>query len=138
MKPPFRADHVGSLLRPNTLASARAGMKKGDLTAEELRRVEDETILALVARQEAIGLHSITDGELRRDYWHIDFLRQLEGVTITENPGPKFGGTEEQPPIPDVLTFSSMIPPSPTCATRRCVRFAGPTATIRTSCLKHM
>jgi methionine synthase II (cobalamin-independent) len=102
MKPPFRADHVGSLLRPNTLASARAGLKKGDLTAEELRRVEDETILALVARQEAIGLRSITDGELRRDYWHIDFLRQLEGVTITENPGPKFGGTEEQPPIPAV------------------------------------
>src|ERR1700728_4595844 len=102
MKPPFRADHVGSLLRPSALASARAGLKKGDLTAEELRRVEDETILALVARQEAIGLRSITDGELRRDYWHIDFLRQLQGVTITENPGPKFGGTEEQPPIPAV------------------------------------
>src|SRR5277367_481588 len=100
MKPPFRADHVGSLLRPNTLASARAGMKKGDLTAEELRRVEDETILALVARQEAIGLHSITDGELRRDYWHIDFLRQLEGVAVADMANQnRFGGTDEQPPV---------------------------------------
>jgi 5-methyltetrahydropteroyltriglutamate--homocysteine methyltransferase len=102
MKPPFRADHVGSLLRPASLTSARARFKRGDLSASELQQIEDDTIRALVARQEAIGLQSVTDGELRRDYWHIDFLRQLEGVTITENPGPKFGGTEEQPPIPAV------------------------------------
>lgn len=56
----------------------------------------------MVKRQEAIGLEGITDGELRRAWWHLDFLSQLEGVTLRENPGPKFGGTEEQPPIPKV------------------------------------
>jgi 5-methyltetrahydropteroyltriglutamate--homocysteine methyltransferase len=55
-----------------------------------------------VARQEAIGLQSITDGEFSRQWWHLDFLSQLDGVTLRENPGPKFGGTEEQPPIPIV------------------------------------
>src|SRR5512137_1818591 len=99
MKPPFRADHVGSLLRPATLAAARAAQRRGELTAVQLRGAEDHAIRAVVARQEATGLQSITDGELRRDYWHIDFLRQLDGVTIAENPGPRFGGTEEQPPI---------------------------------------
>jgi 5-methyltetrahydropteroyltriglutamate--homocysteine methyltransferase len=102
MKPPFRADHVGSLLRPAALAAARAQFRQGRLQAAELRRQEDEAIRAVVARQEALGLQSITDGELRRDYWHIDFLRQLGGVTVAENPGPKFGGTHEQPPIATV------------------------------------
>jgi len=102
MKPPFRADHVGSLLRPAALANARARHKRGDLPADELRAVEDAAIRAVVARQESIGLQSITDGELRRDYWHIDFLRQLDGVTIAESPGMKFGGTEEQPPMATV------------------------------------
>ena len=55
-----------------------------------------------MAKQEAIGLEAITDGEYSRDWWHLDFLKQLEGVTLTRNPGPKFGGTEEQPPIPKV------------------------------------
>jgi 5-methyltetrahydropteroyltriglutamate--homocysteine methyltransferase len=102
MKPPFRADHVGSLLRPAALAAARAQFKHGQLQSAELRRQEDEAIRAVVARQEALGLQSITDGELRRDYWHIDFLRQLDGVAVAENPGPKFGGTQEQPPIATV------------------------------------
>jgi 5-methyltetrahydropteroyltriglutamate--homocysteine methyltransferase len=102
MKPPFRADHVGSLLRPAALAAARAEFKHGRLPAAELRAAEDAAIRAVVAREEAIGLQSVTDGELRRDYWHIDFLRQLDGVTIAANPGPKFGGTEEQPPIATV------------------------------------
>jgi 5-methyltetrahydropteroyltriglutamate--homocysteine methyltransferase len=56
----------------------------------------------VVAKQEAIGLESITDGEFSREWWHLDFLRQLDGVTVAQNPGPKFGGTEEQPPIPNV------------------------------------
>ena len=56
----------------------------------------------MVARQEAIGLESVTDGEFSRQWWHLDFLSQLEGVTVTQNPGPKFAGTEEQPPIPKV------------------------------------
>jgi 5-methyltetrahydropteroyltriglutamate--homocysteine methyltransferase len=99
---PFRADHVGSLLRPAALVAARAAHQRGELTAAALRGAEDAAIRAVVAQQEKIGLQSITDGELRRDYWHIDFLRQLDGVTIAENPGPKFGGTEEQPPIATV------------------------------------
>ena len=81
MKPPFRADQVGSLLRPGPLAAARAQFKQGALSAETLRRVEDDCIRRIVAQQRSIGLRSITDGELRRDYWHIDFLRRLDGVT---------------------------------------------------------
>jgi 5-methyltetrahydropteroyltriglutamate--homocysteine methyltransferase len=91
MKPPFRADQVGSLLRPDYLAQSRKD-----------RKLQDRAILEAIAHQERIGLESITDGELRRDWWHLDFLSQLEGVTVRENPGPKFGGTEEQPPIPAV------------------------------------
>jgi len=86
MRPPFRADHVGSLLRP-------AGLNPANLK-EKIRKV--------VAKQEAIGLQSTTDGEFSRKWWHLDFLSQLEGVTLAQNPGPKFGGTEEQPPIPKV------------------------------------
>jgi methionine synthase II (cobalamin-independent) len=103
MKPPFRADQVGSLLRPPRLAQARK---------EKNTRVQQEAIRAVVAKQEAIGLESITDGEFSRDWWHLDFLAQLEGVTLKENPGPKFGGTEEQPPIPvvtDKLRYSKQI-----------------------------
>jgi 5-methyltetrahydropteroyltriglutamate--homocysteine methyltransferase len=102
VKPPFRADHVGSLLRPQSLVEARRAFRAGRLAAAELRKQEDAAIREAVAHQEAIGLESITDGEMRRDWWHIDFMRQLEGVTVTENPGPKFGQTEEQPPIAGV------------------------------------
>jgi len=91
MKPPFRADHVGSLLRPPEL-----------LKNKRDREIQDRAIRAVVKRQEAIGLEGVTDGEFRRDWWHLDFLSQLEGVTLRDNPGPKFGGTEEQPPIPTV------------------------------------
>jgi 5-methyltetrahydropteroyltriglutamate--homocysteine methyltransferase len=103
MKPPFRADHVGSLLRPPGLTEAR---KRKDFNFQQ-RAIRD-----VVARQEAIGLEGITDGEFSRDWWHLDFLAQLEGVTLRENPGPKFGGTEEQPPIPIVtgkLRYSKEI-----------------------------
>ncbi|HZF15280.1 MAG TPA: 5-methyltetrahydropteroyltriglutamate--homocysteine S-methyltransferase [Steroidobacteraceae bacterium] len=102
MKPPFRADQVGSLLRPQSLIDARRGFRDGRLSAADLRQAEDQAIRAVVARQESIGLEGITDGELRRDWWHIDFLRRIEGVSIAENPGPKFGHTEEQPPIATV------------------------------------
>jgi 5-methyltetrahydropteroyltriglutamate--homocysteine methyltransferase len=98
MKPPFRADQVGSLLRPAELAQARSA----GLPAAELRGIEDRAIREIVRKQEAIGLESITDGELRRDWWHLDFLTQLDGVVAKANPGPRFGGTEEQPPIPYV------------------------------------
>ncbi len=102
MKPPFRADHVGSLLRPAGLAQARKQWKEGSLPADALRALEDAAVRAAVAKQEAIGLESITDGEFRRDWWHLDFIGQMEGVSMIANPGPKFGGTEEQPPIPMV------------------------------------
>jgi 5-methyltetrahydropteroyltriglutamate--homocysteine methyltransferase len=102
MKPPYRADQVGSLLRPAELSQARTQWKQGKLSAGELQAIEDRAVKEAVAKQEAIGLESITDGEFRRDWWHLDFMGQLEGVTMTANPGPKFGGTEEQPPIPSV------------------------------------
>jgi 5-methyltetrahydropteroyltriglutamate--homocysteine methyltransferase len=81
----FRADHVGSFLRPQYLLDARAQAAKGELTAEQLRVIEDRAIADVVKMQEDIGLQSITDGEFRREYFHIDFLAQLNGVT-TEQP----------------------------------------------------
>jgi 5-methyltetrahydropteroyltriglutamate--homocysteine methyltransferase len=79
--PPFRADHVGSFLRPRPLLEARERHQNGELSAEQLREVEDEHIRRLVGRQEDVGLHGITDGEFRRTYFHIDFLEKLGGVT---------------------------------------------------------
>ncbi len=102
MKPPFRADQVGSLLRPKELSDARKKFKEGKLEAKTLKEVEDRSILDAIRKQESVGLESVTDGEFRRDWWHLDFLAQLDGVTAVANPGPKFGGTEEQPPIPSV------------------------------------
>ncbi|MCC6212216.1 MAG: 5-methyltetrahydropteroyltriglutamate--homocysteine S-methyltransferase [Burkholderiales bacterium] len=102
MKPPFRADQVGSLLRPRELADARRAFREGTLNPEKLEEIENRCIRGAVSRQEAIGLRAITDGEFRRDWWHLDFLTQLDGVTAAPNPGPKFGGSEEQPPIPSV------------------------------------
>jgi 5-methyltetrahydropteroyltriglutamate--homocysteine methyltransferase len=102
MKPPFRADQVGSLLRPKRLAEARRDFKQGKLDAKALKEVEDRSIREAVSKQESVGLQSITDGEFRRDWWHLDFMAQLDGVTTVANPGPKFGGTGEQPPIPAV------------------------------------
>jgi len=102
MRPPYRADQVGSLLRPAKLAAARKAWKQGALDAAALKAIEDDAIREAVAKQESIGLQAVTDGEFRRDWWHLDFLSQLDGVTTRENPGPKFGGTEEQPPIATV------------------------------------
>ncbi len=103
MKPPYRADQVGSLLRPRRLADARAQFKQEGMSADAVRQIEDDCIRAIVRRQESTGLRSITDGELRRDYWHIDFLRQLDGVSIVAMPGQsRCGGPEEQPPMATV------------------------------------
>jgi 5-methyltetrahydropteroyltriglutamate--homocysteine methyltransferase len=78
---PFRADHVGSLLRPAALTEARADFRAGRLDAEALRAVEDAAILEVIEMQRAVGLHTVTDGELRRTSWHMDFIYQLEGIT---------------------------------------------------------
>jgi 5-methyltetrahydropteroyltriglutamate--homocysteine methyltransferase len=79
--PPFRADHVGSLLRPSRLLQAREDHAAGRLGAEGLRAVEDDAIREIVRRQEEIGLQSATDGEFRRASWHMDFIYQLDGIT---------------------------------------------------------
>jgi 5-methyltetrahydropteroyltriglutamate--homocysteine methyltransferase len=80
-KPPFRADHVGSLLRPQRLLQARDEFAGGSIDASELRTIEDEAIREIVRRQEEIGLQSATDGEFRRASWHMDFIYQLDGIT---------------------------------------------------------
>lgn len=82
--PPFRADHVGSLLRPQAVHDARAAHARGELDADALRAVEDASIAELVAKQEEIGLQVATDGEQRRGYWHLDFIRALPGVRDSE------------------------------------------------------
>jgi len=103
--PPFRADHVGSFLRPKYLLDAREQAAKGALSKEELRKVEDKAIAEIVQFQEDVGLQAVTDGEFRRTYFHIDFLEQLGGVktdipvTIT-----KPDGTQElAPPVMRVV-----------------------------------
>ena len=102
--PPFRADQVGSLLRPAWLAQTRARWKAGEVDAQVLREAEDRAVAEIVRRQHDIGLQAITDGEFRRDWWHLDFLGQLDGVTLKHNEGPKFKieGQSEQPPIASV------------------------------------
>ena len=79
-KPPFRADHVGSLLRPKALHDARAKRAKGDITAGQLKEVEDREIERVIKKQEEVGLQSVTDGEFRRSWWHLDFLWGLDGA----------------------------------------------------------
>ena len=78
--PPFRADHVGSLLRPPAVTAARAEFKAGRLDATGLRAVEDEAIRGVIALQHDAGLQSVTDGEFRRTSWHMDFIYSLDGV----------------------------------------------------------
>jgi 5-methyltetrahydropteroyltriglutamate--homocysteine methyltransferase len=79
-EPPFRADHVGSLLRPAALKQARDKRSRGEITAEALREVEDREIANVIRKQEDVGLKSITDGEFRRTSWNYDFLERLAGV----------------------------------------------------------
>ncbi len=79
-KPPFRADHVGSLLRPAALRDARQRRAKGEITTDALKVVEDRAIEEIIKKQEAVGLQAISDGEFRRSWWHLDFLWGLDGV----------------------------------------------------------
>ena len=83
-KAPFRLDHVGSFLRPERLKEARAKFNAGEINAEELERVENEEIIALIEKEKELGLKSVTDGEFRRAFWHLDFLENLEGVELVE------------------------------------------------------
>jgi 5-methyltetrahydropteroyltriglutamate--homocysteine methyltransferase len=96
-KPPFRADHVGSFLRPKALIDARTQYRAGEIDAAGLRAAEDEAIRDIVAFQQDLGLKGITDGEFRRTYFHTDFLLQLDGVVERGGTQVKFhrhGGNE--------------------------------------------
>src|SRR4029077_18675153 len=79
-KPPFRADHAGSLLRPAALKKAREQRAKGEMTPAQLKEIETREIERGTGKQEEVGLQSITDGEFRRSWWHLDFLWGLDGV----------------------------------------------------------
>src|SRR5919107_5267193 len=83
--PPFRADHVGSLLRPQRLLEAREDLAAAKISADELKQVEDDSIRDVVRMQEDVGLQSATDGEFRRASWHMDFIYELEGVSKAED-----------------------------------------------------
>ena len=77
---PFKFDHVGSFLRPESLKKARRDYEAGNITAEELKSVEDKAITELIKKEKEVGLHAITDGEFRRATWHLDFMWAFEGV----------------------------------------------------------
>ena len=81
-KPPFRADHVGSLLRTGPLKDARTRRDKGEITAAELKAVEDQEIRRIIQRQEEAGLKLVTDGEFRRSWWQFDFMKELDGLEL--------------------------------------------------------
>ena len=80
VRPPFRADHVGSLLRPKQVLQARDEFSRGEISAEQLTQIEDEAIREIIRMQGEVGLKSVTDGELRRQSWHMDFIYQLGGI----------------------------------------------------------
>ena len=94
-KPPFRADHVGSFLRPAALKEARADREKGAITPAELKAVENREIEKIIKKQEELGLKLATDGEFRRSWWHFDFLGMLDGVELYESDqGIQFRGVQ--------------------------------------------
>ena len=100
--PPYRADHVGSLLRPAELAEARLKAKRGEMGTEELRAIQDKHIREAVAKQESVGMQVVTDGEFRRDFWHIDFIDGFDGVELAKGDAygdAKFKNSDEQPPF---------------------------------------
>ncbi|MGO2654988.1 MAG: 5-methyltetrahydropteroyltriglutamate--homocysteine S-methyltransferase [Pseudoclavibacter sp.] len=95
---PFRADQVGSLLRPPAVHEARDRFARGEIDAAALRAVEDEQIARVIAKQEEVGLQAVTDGEFRRAFWHFDFFGGLNGVEIVEeDSGMAFHGTAPKP-----------------------------------------
>jgi len=113
--PPFRADHVGSFLRPKALLDARDRAQKGEITRAQLREAEDAAIRDIVKFQEDLGLSGITDGEFRRTYFHIDFLEQLEGVETKGGIAVAFhtasGNIDFAPPVMQVLRRVKHVKP---------------------------
>jgi 5-methyltetrahydropteroyltriglutamate--homocysteine methyltransferase len=110
MKPPFRADHVGSLLRPKVLKEARALKERSELTADALKAVEDQEIIRVIKKQEEVGLDAITDGEFRRAWWHLDFLAGFGGAELYDlDKGLQFKGVATRPQgvrVIDRLSFA--------------------------------
>jgi methionine synthase II (cobalamin-independent) len=97
-KPPYRADHVGSFLRPQSIHEARAKHEKKEISDAELKEVEDREIRNVIRRQEEVGLQLATDGEFRRSWWHFDFFGMLDGVEIYElDHGIQFRGVQTKP-----------------------------------------
>ena len=94
-KPPFRAEHVGSLLRPPEIKDARAKLERGEVNRADLEQIEDKCIRSAVATQEALGFKAVTDGEYRRSFWSRDFFRHLDNVETFSTPGVRrFAGTQ--------------------------------------------
>ena len=94
--PPFRADHVGSLLRPAALKEARAKHERHEITADALRAVEDREIERAIGKQEEVGLKLATDGELRRSWWQFDFFKGLDGVKLYQSATASFPRRQDQ------------------------------------------
>jgi 5-methyltetrahydropteroyltriglutamate--homocysteine methyltransferase len=93
--PPFRADHVGSLLRPAAIREARRRRERGEITAGDLKEIEHREIEKVIKKQEQAGLQSITDGEFRRAWWHLDFLAEFDGAELVDLPqGVQFKGVQ--------------------------------------------
>src|SRR6201746_665687 len=95
-KAPFRADEVASLLRPPRIKEARAKLEKGEITADDLRKVEDSEIEKVVHRQASLGLKLATDGEFRRSWWHFDFLGMLTGCELYQTERSQFTGIQHR------------------------------------------
>jgi 5-methyltetrahydropteroyltriglutamate--homocysteine methyltransferase len=97
-KPPFRADHVGSILRTAAIKEARAKRERNEISAADLKVVEDREIETIIRKQEETGLQSVTDGEFRRAWWHLDFLEQLTGAeSFFREQGVAFHGVQTRP-----------------------------------------
>jgi 5-methyltetrahydropteroyltriglutamate--homocysteine methyltransferase len=114
---PFRADHVGSLLRPERLQKARMMRSRKNITQDALRAVEDDCIREVAQMQETVGLLGITDGELRRDYWHLDFLTRIGGVLFQEGHNPlrwhRHDGVQLEWVPPEVRVQARLHRPAP-------------------------
>lgn len=105
IRPPYRADQVGSLLRPPELREAREQRRNGTLDAAGLRAVEDACILRAVRKQESIGLQAVTDGEYRRDFWHLDFLLGFDGIEARKPTGMTFSASD----VPPIATVTGKV-----------------------------
>jgi 5-methyltetrahydropteroyltriglutamate--homocysteine methyltransferase len=109
VNPPFRADHVGSLLRPPEVLAARERAASGEIGADELRAAEDAAIAAVIPKLEATGMQSITDGEFRRAWFHLDFLQQLDGVTVSGTIAPSSDAQQTVGQAPPKITVTGKL-----------------------------